>query len=307
MKYPSVPVLLITFNRPKTTQKVFNAIKKAKPSKLYVFNDGPRLGNDEDLKASEEIKKIVNQVDWECELFLNFLKKPLGCGPGPVAAITWAFEKEDRLIVLEDDCIPSLSFFPYCYELLEKYKDDTRIWRVSGNNYSEKYKLESSYIFSLYGHSWGWATWKRCWDEFDINMTTYPEFEKIGGLYNVFPNTKAAKVLSKKISTIYQRKDLRSHIWDYQAIYSIYSNYGLCIVPQKNLVSNIGEYGTHSNGKNNTHHHFVDESFKITKHPDFIIPNRQYDEYHFKHVINKKRPFIIRILRKLKRIVKKIL
>ena len=186
------PVLLITFNRTDTTLRVFNAIRKAKPPKLYVFNDGPRKNNENDRKAREEINQIIDKIDWKCDLTLFFPEKGFGPGFGPANAISWAFEKEDRLIILEDDCVPSQPFFSFCNHILEKYNDDTRVWLVSGRSHQQgsKFFEKQDYIFSHYGHTWGWATWKRCWDHFDLEMKKWPDFYQNGGFSNVFCSEK---------------------------------------------------------------------------------------------------------------------
>lgn len=299
------PILLIAFNRPDTTQKVFDAIKKAQPKKLYFAVDAPRVGNTQDEKNVKMVKDIINQVDWDCEVHKKFADKNLGCGPGPAAAITWVFENEDRAIILEDDCVPAQSFFPYCDELLEKYKNDTRVWMISGNQYNEEaVNTAHSYFFSRYGHSWGWATWKRCWDEMDISMKKYPLIIEQDLYKSAFRTNEEAEFFQKKIERIYNDDELITHIWDFQFGFTISSNGGLCVVPKKNLVTNIGYQGTHSEKKNKFHDRTVDENFSITSHPDFILCDINYDAYHFKHHWNRKTPIVIKLLEKIKRIMK---
>ena len=301
------PVLLIAFNRPDTTQKVFDAIKKAKPKKLYFAVDAPRAGNLEDKENVLMVKEIINQVDWDCEVHKKFADKNLGCGPGPVAAITWIFENEDRAIILEDDCVPALPFFQYCDELLEKYKEDDRIWLISGNNYTEEaVTTPHSYFFSRYGHSWGWATWRRCWDKMDLSMSKYPLIIEQDLYKSAFRTSEEATFFQKKLERIYNDEALRSHIWDFQFGFTITSNGGLCIVPIKNLVTNIGYEGTHSEKKNLFHDRKVDENYKIISHPDFVLFDVNYDEYHFKHHWNENTPVLKRLLRKMKRILQKL-
>lgn len=299
------PVLLVTFNRPDTTRKVFNNIKKAQPSKLYVFNDGPRFGNKEDLNAREEIIKITKEVDWKCELFLNFSEKNLGCGPGVSGAISWAFENEDRLIILEDDTVPAMPFFSYCNTLLEKYKDDTRICMISGNNYSVgKNGTDDSYFFSKYGHIWGWATWKRTWDKFDYEIKDWPLFKNTDQLQNVFVENKERKFFFNYFDSIYLQKEKSA--WGPQWFYCRIKEAGLSIVPKNNLVTNIGVQGVHTNKKTTAHFIPINENYKIVKEPQFVLCNAYYDRHHFKMVMNKNRSLIIRILRKSIRIVKNI-
>lgn len=291
------PVLLITFNRPDTTQKVFDSIKRAKPAKLYVFNDGPRSGNEQDLLARKDIKNIISQVDWDCELLTNFPEKNLGCGPGVSSAITWAFNNEEALIILEDDTVPAAPFFTYCDILLEKYKDDTRICMISGNNYTENANnTDDSYFFSLYGHIWGWATWKRVWKNYDFEMKDWRNFKESDQICNVFNKKKEQKFFL----TLFEKK-FSSNIkgtWDYQWFYCRIKNYGLSIVPQNNIVTNIGFYGTHTNNRSKEHLIPVNENFKIINEPAFVLINAKYDNYHFKHFINKKKSFFKRIINK---------
>lgn len=306
MNTVEAPVLLIVFNRPDTTRIVFEAIRKARVKKLYIAADAPRSGNIEDEKNCTLVKEIVKQVDWDCETHYRFADVNQGCGPGPYNSISWAFENEDRLIILEDDCVPSQPFFSYCNELLERYKNDTRIWIISGNQYNEEaVKTHHSYFFSRYGHSWGWATWKRCWVAMDMSMSKYPLIIEQDLYKATFRTKKEAGFFRKKLDRIYHDETLKAHIWDFQFGFAITSNGGLCIVPKKNLVTNIGYLGTHSETKNQFHDRPVDENFKIVSHPDFILCDVNYDAWHFKHHWNRKTSIFKRVIRKMYKTIKR--
>jgi len=299
------PVLLITFNRPDNTRKVFKKIKQAKIKTLYFFNDAPREGNEEDIMARTAIKRFVDEVDWECDLHINFQEKNLGCGWGPSTAISWAFEKEKQLIILEDDCVPSLPFFDYCNHCLEKYKNDTRIWLISGRSHQQgsKFFKEQDYIFTHYGHSWGWATWKRCWGHFDMDMKDFPQFLKSGGAMNVLSSKEEGKLYNNKYTKLYDNKKLHTHAWDFQFGFAILKNAGLCIVPAKNLIENIGHIGTHSVGKTKHHELKAFDNFKVEKEPLFVLANKEYEQLHFNTHIKK----IMGTASLYKRIINKIL
>lgn len=283
------PVLLIGFNRPDNMGKVFAQIRKAKPDVLYIAVDGPRESKIGENKLCEECRDIAKLVDWPCEVHTLFRKKNVGCALGVSGAISWAFEKEDRLIILEDDCVPDVSFFSFCDQMLEKYENDTRVWQVCGRSYhpDSSFFGGADYLFSHYSHIWGWATWKRCWTKFDIKMGDFPEYIKIGGAYNVFQSPKLAKKANKFSKSIYSNIEIvSSHTWDYQWGYVKEKNGGLGIVPRFNLIKNIGtESGAHANGV------YVD-SLPVSQmpdalnHPIFVIDNAAYDEYHSKKHIN---------------------
>lgn len=301
----SSPILLIIFNRPDTTQQVFDAISRSKPPKLYISSDGPREGNENDKINCNRAREIVKKVDWECDVHYRFLEKNLGCGWGPASAISWAFENEDRLIILEDDCVPSLSFFPFCDYLLEKFKNDTRIWLISGRSHQtgSQYFKNQDYIFSHYGHSWGWATWKRCWQNFDMEMKDLQMFLATGGAINVLSTSKEGKLLNKKYARLCSDKKLSTHVWDFQFGYSIIKNGGLSIVPAKNLIKNIGCVGTHTNSRNEYTDMKAAENFRIDKEPQFVTINRGYEVMHFNNHIRK----VFGITPLYKRIIIKIL
>ena len=303
-KMDRAPVLLIAFNRPDTTQKVFDAIKRAKPRKLYVSVDGPRDGNIQDSQNVERVKEIFNKIDWECEVHKRFAEVNQGCGPGPYNAISWAFKREDRLIILEDDCVPAQSFFSYCDELLEYYIDDTRIWSISGNNFNEEaVSTPHSYFFSMYDHSWGWATWKRCWEHMDFTMSKWPLIINQDLVKSAFRTKQEARFFQKKFEQIYKNELLKTHIWDYQFMFAFRSNNVLSIVPVKNLVMNIGCMGTHSEKKSQFHNRAIAENYKIISHPDFILCDVNFDTHHFKHQWIKKTPIFKRVFGKIKRIL----
>lgn len=301
------PVLLIGFNRPDTMQQVFEAVRYAQPDKLYYAVDGPRDGRDEEKKV-QQVRDIIKQVDWQCEVYTLFREKNVGCGFGPAGAITWAFEKEERLIVLEDDCVPSQSFFPFCNEMLERYKDDERVNIISGRSHHSRTKFfdNQDYIFTHYAHTWGWATWKRVWDEFDIYMRDFPEWIAMGGGVNVLATSKIGKSSNHHFAHIYEHiNEEVSHSWDSQWSYTRQKTGGLGIVPCKNLIHNIGDFGTHSFGHNKVNDLIAEEMPKRLRHPKFIVVNKEYEIFHYNTHINRKQNLLVRALRKLKREFKK--
>jgi hypothetical protein len=279
------PVLFMIFARPETTERVFQAIRKARPAKLYVAADGPRDGFADDIERCDRSRKIATNVDWDCELHTLFRDKNLGCGNGPSTAITWFFEHEPEGIILEDDCVPSQSFFAYCTELLQRYRDDTRIMHIAGNNL-EKPRLRDrqySYGFSHFTYCWGWASWRRAWKFHDFEMKLYPEIN-------------AKKYLQGHYNTIYERdyyqyvfrklhEGDRRNIWDYQWQFACRVNSGLVIAPSANLVINIG-LGAHAT--NTTQQDGIGHGLKLEEiswplnHPEFVMVNKRREKRIFR-------------------------
>lgn len=297
----NAPVLLMTFNRPAYTQKVFDKIRDAKVKKLYFFNDGPRDDHQNDHAARRELRNLLDSIDWECDVHTNFQEKNLGAGWGPSAAITWAFQNEERLIVLEDDCVPSLPFFGFCNHCLEKYKDDTRIWIVSGRSHQQdsRFFKNQDYIFTHYGHTNGWATWKRCWNHFDIDMKKWPAFYQNGGFSNVFYSKKEVKFYNQYYLKLNR---LAINSWDARFGFAVLSNGGLSIVSAKNLIQNVGIIGLHSNAKSFVHRLQAASDYTFSREPMFIMVNHEYEIYHFRrHILRAMgaQPFYKRLIRKL--------
>lgn len=232
------PVLFLIFNRLDTTKQVFDIIRQAKPTKLYIASDGPRL---EVINEEEKVKEVrdyvISNIDWSCEIGTLFREKNLGCKLAVSSAITWFFENEEQGIILEDDCLPDISFFQYCDELLEKYKNNPFVAMIGGNNFNPKKIGSADYYFSKIPHIWGWATWKRTWDLYDINMTKYQDFKKEGLMKNIWTDPKVQNYWLGILDEAYANK---INTWDYQFTFSLFLNNKLCINPNTNLVSNIG-------------------------------------------------------------------
>ncbi len=198
-----VPILLLAFNRPNQTRRVFDAIKAIQPTKFYFAADGPREGRAEEAILCQTVRtSILENIDWDCEVKTLFRDKNLGCKYAVSSAISWFFENEPEGIILEDDCLPDASFFPFCAELLEKYRHDDRIMMISGDNYQkDKLRTDYSYYFTRYNQIWGWASWRRVWNLYDVEMKLLPEILEKGYLYDIFKDKIAAqngKIPSKK-------------------------------------------------------------------------------------------------------------
>ena len=233
-----LPVALIFFARPDLLRQTFSAIKQNKPKQLFLIQDGPRNDKPDDIIKIQKCRDIVEHIDWECEVYRNYSDVNLGCGKRVSTGVTWAFTYVDRLAIIEDDCVPSKGFFPFCSELLELYKDDLRIHMICGmNNLGIYEETPYDYFFSESGSIWGWATWKRVWDKVDFNL-------------EVISDTYACKLLEAKYGkklladSVSMRKKINSNIlissWSLQKGISAYLYSGLNIVPKSNLITNIG-------------------------------------------------------------------
>lgn len=231
------PVVLIIFNRTDTTQKVFDAIREAKPPKLFVICDAPRPHRETDKELCDATKAIINQVDWECEVFTNYSEINLGPRKCISSGLNWVFEQVEEAIVFEHDCLPHPSFFRYCEELLEKYRDNEEIMVVSGNNFQYgRKRTEYSYYFSRYSHIWGWASWRRAWKKYDVSIKKWESLKETTWLYDFLQNEQATIYWSR----IFEAVSDGFETWDYSLLFSLWINQGLCILPEANLVSNIG-------------------------------------------------------------------
>jgi hypothetical protein len=283
------PVLFLIFNRPETTKRVFEEIRKAKPSKIYVVADGPRNGNDKDKVRCEEARNVISKIDWNCEVKTLFRETNLGCGPGIASAISWFFEHESEGIILEDDCLPSQTFFRFCSELLEKYRFDTRVMEIGGNNYEKPYQREAefSYSFSAITYIWGWATWKRAWKYYDFEMKSFKEIQKKSYLKHYYDTICEKEFFQYIFEKMYQGDEQtnRKTIWDYQWQFTCHINSGLVIVPNRNLVKNIGMGVDATNTTSLTgvgHDVDLEAIYFPLKHPEFIMVNRNRDLRNFK-------------------------
>jgi hypothetical protein len=246
-----IPVLFLTFNRLDAAKKVFAEIKKSNVSKLYISSDGPRENKPEENEIIEEIRSyILGNIDWECEIFTMFNNTNLGCKTAVSNAINWFFENEEMGIVLEDDCLPSQSFFWFCQEMLNLYMYDDRIFLICGYNHQQTWKpKQNDYFFSLLGGIWGWASWRRAWKHYDLEMSDINTFIESGGFEKVLGDS-LGKIKKKMIYEGIIINDVDS--WALQWGYARHKNNALTCIPSRSLIENIGfgEDATHTNEVN---------------------------------------------------------
>ena len=235
----NTPVTLIVFNRPENTAQVFEAIRKIKPKQLFVIADGPRSDRLGEEELCAKTRAIIDTVDWDCKVYKNYSDINLGCRKRiGMTGLPWVFETVDETIVLEDDCLPHHSFFRFCQILLEKYRYDEKVLAICGTNHLKKWKArQQSYHFSDHFSAWGWATWKRVWDRYDINMQSWEKPEMKEYVKGSIQNIKRFSMYEKFLDETYNKKNSS---WAYQMLYLGLSTSGLTIVPAQNLISNIG-------------------------------------------------------------------
>jgi hypothetical protein len=233
------PILLLTFNRPDTTKRVLEAIASHTPAQLFVACDGPRVGVPSDGERVAEVKKVIAEgVTWDCDLRTLYPESNKGPKHGVEAALNWFFDQVPEGIILEDDCLPHPDFFAYCDELLERYRDDKKVWAIQGDN-SLRMRLQgdASYGFIPYALIWGWATWARAWKYYDSDLDIWKKIRGTKEVRRLWPDRIERKIRSENLDYMVQHPDIA---WDYQWTFTVSYYRGLTVFPRNNLISNIG-------------------------------------------------------------------
>lgn len=306
------PVLFLVFNRPDTTAIVFEAIRQAKPLRLYVAADGPRQGREGEAERVATVRRIATEVDWPCEVKTLFRDENLGCRLAVSSSIDWFFDNEEEGIILEDDCLPHPDFFMFCDIMLKKYRDDARIWMITGNNFQDGQRHgDASYYFSKYSHIWGWASWRRAWSHYDVEMNFWPNWRKSSYWLVAATDHVERRYWEKTLDAV---RSMKIDTWDYQWQAALFHGAGLCATPNMNLVSNIG-FGpdaTHTTAVDSSHSNLRVSGLGNITHPDIIMQSREADLYDFDNCFGGKsqrfpRSVLHTTVRILKCAIKKIL
>ena len=279
------PVLLIAWKRPTKVLKVIDSLKQVKPNYIYVACDGPNRGIKDEVQKVTETRKIIEmEINWNYKKFKKFYRETNhGAMYGVSDAITWFFQNEAEGIILEDDCLANKDFYHFSAEMLKKYRTEERIWSITGNNFQKgNFVGNDSYYFSCFTHIWGWATWKRCWEKYEVDIKSWPDFKKRNKLNHFFCKKHEKKYWSKIFDQMYKNK--KPDTWDYQWFFSSLNNKGLNIIPNTNLVENIGFGSDSTNTKSKKSPlTYKKESSKINifplKHPKKIIRSVKADDF----------------------------
>lgn len=278
------PILFIVFNRIDTAQQVFETIRRIQPKKLYIACDGPRENKNVEYVACQQTRKLALQVDWPCQVKTLFLDKNLGPSLGPYTFIKWFFEQEEQGIILEHDCLPHPDFFPYCEELLDKYKDNQNIGAISGPNFIPDPQSPYSYSFTIYNHIWGWATWRRTIDKYTLDLSDVSTKELNDMLKRNFPSLKE-RLYWKTIFKQIRKKEIPT--WDYYLTFCLWFNNLLAISPSKNLVANIGfgEGAVNTTDINSPLANRPVYPIMPLTHNEIITPNKKEESKYFERFI----------------------
>ncbi|GAA3995388.1 hemolytic protein HlpA [Hymenobacter fastidiosus] len=291
--------MLLLFNRPVPARRVFEAVRQARPARLYVAVDGPRPERPAETALCADTRAVVTAgVDWPCEVHTLFRASNLGCSRGVSSAIRWFFDHEPEGIILEDDCLPTPGFFRFCQELLTRYRDDTRVMHIGGNNFSPEARhpgaaAGESYHFSGQVHSWGWATWRRAWQHYDFHYDRLPELRQRGALPGMYPSLLERHYWLRKFEAM-RTGPQPPHTWDYQWHFTVAANSGLAITPAVNLVTNIGfgDDATHTFDP-------LDRRARLStaelawplRHPPVVLRDWARDHRHFREFLTERAVF----------------
>jgi len=280
LKQLNTPILFLIFNRPDHTKQIFNLIRSLAPKKLYLASDGPRMNHIGDIEKVSKVRHIALNIDWDCEVKSMFRDSNLGCKYAVSSAISWFFEHEEHGIILEDDVLPDPSFFYYCQDLLNKYKDDTKVWGICGTNFQNGISRgKASYYFSQYPDIWGWATWRRAWKHYDVEIRNWKNIRNSIFWSELFPIKAERRYWSNIFDKVYSGN---VDTWDYQWNACVFFNRGLFAVPNVNLVTNIG-YGvdaTHTLQPDPILSNMPSYSLGNLVHTDTVFQNIEADQFH---------------------------
>ena len=276
------PVSFFVFNRPHLTEETFSRIREQRPSRLLVVADGPRPDHATDHAQVVAVRRIVQNVDWPCDVERLYAEENLGLRERMSTGLSWVFTRVDRAIVLEDDCVPNTTFFRFCEELLDYYEDDPRVGMITGNNFQGgNWRGDGSYYFSKYPHCWGWATWARAWQLHDPSMPYWPAMESTPNWAELIGDPFEQQYWAR-IFDMVTETDFESWAYPWTATCFYYGL--LTATPNVNLVANIGF------GPDATHTRLAKSPAVETqpmgsiRHPDVVRRNREAESHDFEHV-----------------------
>ena len=286
MSLNKLPILILCYNKLNSLKRIISILKKLKYSNIYISLDGPSSDND---KNNLKVLEYVNQLKTKKKYNIKVNKYNKGCKAAVSQAITWFFKNEEKGVILEEDCIPSNSFFKFCYILLEKYENNKKIGHISGTNPLKFYNSKHSYFFSHYGGVWGWATWRDRWSKYDVRMKEWKNYEK----FNLYLKTKNFLDFILRLYQLNKTYKNKIDTWDYQWSFSKIKNNYLSIIPSKNLITNVGF------NKNAKHTFDNNNSFSFLKKFEIRFPlihNNRFEHCNifYNRVVNQRVGNILR-------------
>jgi hypothetical protein len=279
------PLLLIAWRRPHTLRQVIDAIRPVAPTRLFVACDGPNPERPGEAEKVAATRKVIEQaIDWPCQIERLYFDENQGCCLGPSRAISWFFDHVEEGIILEDDCVPHPDFFPYCTSLLYRYRQDTRIWCISGTNFChENWSGDPSYFFSRIPLIWGWATWRRCWQRYDSILTKWPVAVELGLLSSIFDDSLERAYWQDLWQKTYDNPESITW-WDYQWTFTCLVHGGLTTLPSRNLIRNIGfgDEATHTTASGSSLSLDIrHDGIMPMQHPAFMVRDAVVDHFTF--------------------------
>ena len=297
-----IPILLILFNRPDNTRKLIDHLRITKPSVLYIAVDGPRANRPDDQQNVAACIRLLDDIDWPCQVHRRIAGSNLGCGLNVSGAISWFFENVTEGIILEDDCLPSEAFFVYCQLLLPRYRHVPSVMMLSGNRWHDEFPIDTDYFFSLFTSTWGWATWRRAWQHYDYTMSDWPAQKKTQSFVDWLKTPPIQTFWLHKLANYYQHISRGIDNWDFQWQYTVFKNKGLVVTPQQNLVQNIGVVGVHTHSVEAVHFKQTADSFVGENTPAILSPNYEHDTYHCEKLLANQPSTVDRLLFGLKQV-----
>lgn len=277
------PIAFCIFNRPALTCRVLEVIAQAKPRRLLVIGDGARANRPDEAELVQQTREVIKNVNWDCDVQVNYAAQNMGCKKRIASGLDWAFQQSEELIILEDDCLPDPSFFSYCQDLLTRYRNDDRIMMISGDNFQPQRRTPNSYFFSRWAHIWGWASWRRAWQHFDMEISTWPLAKTNNSLRAAFSSDNEYRdwkpILDRQFAG-------EIDTWDFPWQYACWANHGLSIIPERNLISNIG-FGRDATHTIDPESHLANRpttSIGKLVHPELILANHEADQYTLEEI-----------------------
>lgn len=286
------PIALVLFNRPQHTARVFERIAAARPQQLFLIADGPRADRPDDRENCARARAVVERIDWDCDVQRAFSDINLGCGVRPATGIQWVFEHVESSIILEDDCVPDASFFPYCEALLDRFQDDERVMTVSGrNHFTRNVDGPYSYHFTLFPNCWGWATWRRAWRLYDFNIPLWRELRHSEWLADVLREPQAVEYWAPLFDKACDAGPVLDY-WDHQWSFTCWSQHGLSIAPNVNLVQNVGFGADATHTRSQTDYRAQAEAKSMAlplRHPPYVARDVRADRQRLELLFSRKK------------------